>query len=303
MSVATAEPPVVDDPRNDLPDELIERLFARISEVSTLPDAAVQIISLASDPDSGADDLLEAVRGDPALAMRLMRTVNSSYYALNGKVADLKQAITLLGFKEVRNLALTSYVAQLFQNEGDHANYSRRGLWNHMVGTGMVAQLLAQTCGRVPSPEAYLAGLLHDVGFILLDQYLHAPFCRMIDALSEDVPVNRVEWRILGFDHGALGAHVTREWKLPDQVILSAEHHHRPSRYEGEHHDMICLVSLADFFCNLKNLTALGVRYSGNPPMELFFELGFEKEQVSSVLKQLDNVLTAAHLMAGVQVR
>jgi HD-like signal output (HDOD) protein len=86
--------------------------------------------------------------------MRLMRTVNSSYYALREKVADLKQAITLLGFKEVRNLSLTTYVAQLFQNTEGYGVYSRRGLWNHMVGVGMVARVVAQSCRNVAPQEA-----------------------------------------------------------------------------------------------------------------------------------------------------
>ena len=114
----------------------LERLFARIGEVSSLPDVALEIAALASDTDNGAADLLAAVRRDPALSMRLMRTVNSSYYALRARVTNLGQAINILGVEEVRNLALTAYVAPLFKQTTGYGVYSRYGLWQHMVAAG-----------------------------------------------------------------------------------------------------------------------------------------------------------------------
>ena len=282
---------------------LLERLFTRIGEVSSLPAVALRIIELANDPRTGAEDLLEVVRSDPALAMRLMRTVNSSYYAMDDKVADLKQAITLLGFNEVRNLALTAYVAQKFKDTTGHGQYSRRGLWNHMVGTGMVARLLAKTCGSAPPQEAYLAGLLHDVGLILIDQYLHDPFCRVINALTAETPAREIEKRILGFNHAALGEFVATRWNLPEHVTAAIGGHHTPQTCDPQYRGIVYTVALADFFCHLKNLTSLGVRYAHVPPMALFNELGLHKQQVWLILEQLEDVLSAADVMAFVQVR
>lgn len=85
----------------------------------------MRIIQVASDPTTGAADLLEVVEYDAAMAARIMRSVNSSYYSMQNKVADLKLAITLLGFKEIRNLAMTAYVAQLFKKGKGYGTYSR----------------------------------------------------------------------------------------------------------------------------------------------------------------------------------
>ena len=284
-------------------ERLIEELFSRISEVSSLPDVALRIVELVNDPDTESDDLLEAVRSDPALAMRLMRTVNSSYYALTEKVVDLKQAVTLLGFREVCNLALTAYVAKLFTETVGYGKYSRRGLWNHSVGVAMVARLLAKTCRRVSPQEAYLAGLLHDLGLILLDQYLHKPFCRVVDALTEATSLCEVERRLLGFDHAMLGEFVAVKWKLPEQLAAPIGCHHAPQEYSGPYRDMVYVVALANFFCHLKNLTSLGVRDMQTPPVQFFTDLGLRKEQFSLILDQLDEVLEAADVMAIVQVR
>ncbi|MEE8450914.1 MAG: HDOD domain-containing protein [Thermoguttaceae bacterium] len=285
------------------PGTQVERLFARIGEVSSLPHVAMEIIELAGDPSAEADDLLEAVRRDPALAMRLMRTINSSYYALSEKVVDLKQAITLLGFKEVRNLAMTAYIAQLFRETSDYGTYSRRGLWNHMVATAMVARLTAQTCGKVQPQEAYLAGLLHDVGFILIDQYLHKPFTQVLDALTEQSPVCGVESKFLGFDHAALGEYVAIRWRLPAHVAATIGYHHTPAAYDGPHADMVNVVALADCLCHLKGLTALGIGNVPMPSARLFAELGLQRQHLSSIVERLDEALAAADTMALVQVR
>lgn len=280
------------------PETLVKRLFSRISEVSTLPTVAVKIIEVANDPTTGAEDLLGAVQFDTALAARIMRTVNSSYYSMQNKVADLKLAITLLGFKEIRNLAMTAYIAQLFKKGSGHGTYTREGLWNHMIGVGIVAQLVAETCRRVPPREAYLAGLLHDIGLILEDQYLNKPFCKVIDLLTENTLLRDVEHKVMGFDHGELGEYVASQWSLPRHLTATIRYHHSPLEYEGEHRDMVFVVALADFFCNVKGLTQLGVRNMQMPPPEIFAALGLSKEHVSQIWTQLDDTLKSADVMA-----
>ena len=303
MSLPTFDSMGTRTSRNSLPQPLIDRLFDRISEVSSLPDVALRIIELADDPNSEADDLLRTIRTDPALAMRIMRTVNSSYYALEEKVADLKQAITLLGMNEVRNLALTAYVAPLFRSTGQYRSYSRRGLWNHLVSVGLSARLIAETCGRVLPEEAYLSGLLHDVGLILIDQYMPRPFRRVLDRVSEGIPLCEAELQILGFDHANLGQFVSARWNLPERLSASIGLHHRAEQYAGPHRDMVSIVALANAFCHLKDVSSLGVRHAEMPSVGLFTQLGLRKGEVATILKRLDQVLSAANTLALAQIR
>lgn len=296
--------------RNDqTPEVLIKRLFRRISEVSTLPAVAIQIMEVANDSSTGAEDLHEAVQFDAALAMRIMRTVNSSYYSLQNKVGDLKLAITLLGFKEIRNLAMTAYIAQLFKKDSAHGAYTREGLWNHLIGVGSVARLIAETSRRVPPREAYLAGLLHDLGIILLDQYLNKPFIQIIDSLGEDpngnpdanpeeeMPICALEREVLGFDHAELGEFVASQWNLPEHLVATIRYHHCPLEYLGEHQQMVYVVALANFLCNTKNLTARGVGSKQVPPPEVFHGLGLDKTAVTAIWEQLDETLKSADIM------
>lgn len=283
--------------------DVIDRVFQKIGEVSSLPAVAMQIMELAADSQTDVEDLIEAIRSDPGLAMRIMRTVNSSYHGVRQSVSDLKQAVTLLGFQEIRNLALSAFVSPLFRESSGYRNYSREELWNHMVGTGMVAALIAETTRQVNPHEAYLAGLLHDVGLVLIDQYLHAPFCRIIDSLTADSSLCQCERAILGFDHAELGAYVAAHWKLPQHLSDAIGFHHAIQRYAGPHRKMVAAVALGDSLCHLKGFSPLGLSTAQMPPAELFIELGAGKQRAAAIVAQLDETLDRANSMARSHLR
>ena len=137
------------DPQPEPPEVLLQRLFRRIGEVSSLPTVAIRIIDVANDPGSGADDLLDAVEIDASMATRIVRTVNSSFYALQNKVGDLKLAIALLGFNEVRNLSLTAYVAPVVPQ--------KRRLW-HLLARRLVEPSDRRRDGRPTDRQNHRSG-------------------------------------------------------------------------------------------------------------------------------------------------
>lgn len=281
----------------------LARLAARIGEVSTLPEVVYRILSLVEDPTTGAADLRDAVRSDPALAMRVMRTVNSPYYALEEKVSDLQQAIAILGFREIRNLALTAHVATLFRSTEGYKHYSRRGLWGHLVATGIVARMVAQTTKQISPHEAYLAGLLHDLGLILLDQYAHPTFSKIIDAIGPDRPTCQVEQELMGFNHAELGQTVATQWNLPEHLCTAIGFHHQLERYSGQYRPLVCTVAVANFLCHRQEVTSLGVPNVPIPAPEIFAELHLGREELNQIVVQLEKALRSADLMAMVQVR
>ncbi|HEX5106450.1 MAG TPA: HDOD domain-containing protein, partial [Pirellulaceae bacterium] len=217
----------------------LERLFLRIGEVATLPTAAQKILTLTENPDANVDGLRDAIQGDPVLVARLLRRLNSSYYSLSQKVTDLKTAVTLLGTREIRNLALTVFVSRFYEAKGAHGTYKREDLWAHSVGVGAAARLVARVCGRGAPEEAFIAGLLHDIGLILLDQSLRRHFHRVIEAIDPATPTHIVENRILTFDHAILGGFVARKWRIPEPVTAAITFHHQPWCYSGPHNDLV----------------------------------------------------------------
>src|SRR5213595_650313 len=166
----------------------LERLFARIGEVASLPAAAEKVLRITDNENADADELCEAIQNDPVLVARILRRLNSSYYALSQKISDLKTAIGLLGLREIRNLALTVFVSRVFEGGAIYGTYNRENLWSHCVGVAVASRLVARVCGLSGCEEAYIAGLLHDLGLILLDQTLSRHFHKLIDSINEQTP-------------------------------------------------------------------------------------------------------------------
>ena len=121
------------------------------------------MLQLTEDENADPEQLREAIQSDPVLVARILRRLNSSYYALSQKVSDLKTAISLLGMREIRNLALTVFVSRFFEGGTVHGTYKRENLWSHSVGVAVASRLVARVCGRGACEEAYIAGLLHDI--------------------------------------------------------------------------------------------------------------------------------------------
>lgn len=297
-----ASPSTLDDkPVRSIDDQpaLVE-LFSRVGEVSTLPTVAAEVLRVAADDSSSARDLVQVVQQDPALAAKLLRMVNSAYYSTRNRVSDLQSAVSLIGFKEVRNLAMTVYVSRLFKDAGTYRTYCRLALWQHLIAVANAARLAAQSFGKGRPDEAYLAGLLHDVGLILEDQYVHRRFCQVLDRVQPDVLTWRVEREIMCFDHTELGAYVAKKWGFHDSVTAAIRFHHLPDEGTGPHQEVVDLVALANYVCGRRGLTSLGVENVPAPPEGVFSRLSISRSDLTTFWGQLDDALETAGLMATV---
>lgn len=276
----------------------LEKLFHSIGSVASLPASAHRIMEL---PDTEAADpvkLREVIQTDPVLVARILRRLNSAYYALSHRVADLRTAVSLLGVREIRNLAITVYVSRVFERKGDYKTYKRAELWTHSVAVAATSRLVARVCGRGNSDEVYIAGLLHDFGLILLDQSLRRHFCKIIDELPSGTPAYLLEQRALTFDHAGLGGYVARKWNFPDQIADAIAYHHEPLRYQGEHKDIVNIVAVANFLCSRAGVTSLGVHNIPPPPDEVYQGLGLDQVGLAIIWDQMEATLEKADAMA-----
>jgi HD-like signal output (HDOD) protein len=276
----------------------LEKLFSRIGDVATLPAAANKVLRLTQDENADPESLREAIQGDPVLVARILRRLNSSYYALSQKVSDLRTAISLLGMREIRNLALTVFVSRFYEGGSAHGRYKRENLWSHSVGVAVASRLVARVCGRSACEEAYIAGLLHDLGLILLEQTLRRHFHRVLDSIDEATPTHIAEQRILTFDHALLGGFVARRWNFPDAVADAITFHHQPWCYTGPHKDIVQVVAVANYLCSRAGVTSLGTHNVPAPPDEIYTGLGLDQVTLAIIWDELDSALEKASSLA-----
>jgi putative nucleotidyltransferase with HDIG domain len=267
-----------------------EAIVRRVFEISTLPQNAMRVMEVARDPQAGAAELKCAVEGDPALSARVLRVINSASSGLRTKVNNVQHAIGLLGFSQVRNLALTASVGEIFKNDEQIGTYRRSELWRHLVSVGICARLVALRCRVGAFEDAFLAGLLHDIGIIIADQHAHEHFAEVIEQLDDSRSLCPTERQVMGFDHCALGAALAETWKFPPVVRAAIEYHHLSQSYKGEGAEIVTCVEIANTLCTLKNISSVG-RKLITAPLDACKAVGFGREDILVLARDMDGEL------------
>lgn len=279
------------------PGRSLNLALQRIAEISSIPSAAFRIMQAVNDPRSNATDLAEAVAKDPAMSARIIRTVNSAAYGLRTKVRRLADAVTQLGFRRIRNLALATLVCDLFESYHSFGAYNRESLWQHMVGVGVGARLMTARQGEVDPDEAFLAGLLHDIGIILEDQYLHEQFVEIVTKGAPTDSFLDLETRHLGFDHTQLGARVSLEWKFPDAVTEAIAFHHAAEGYDGPSRPIVCAVAAANWVCTHAGIRSVNLGSIPAPTPVVLATIGLTENDLVVFADDIQAELTAKDLL------
>lgn len=206
-----------------------EDLVAGVTTLVSLPEAYVRLSALLDDPDAASSDLGEVIRHDPGLATRLLRLVNSAFYGFPSRIDDLTRAVTIIGRDELRDLVLATVAVETFDKiASDLVDMST--FWHHSVFCALIARLLGKRCNTPQTERLFGAGLLHDVGQLVI--YHELPkLARQALAGAEpsDDGLYQAEKQVLGFTHGDVGAALFKAWGLPDSLQAATRFHHEPS--------------------------------------------------------------------------
>jgi putative nucleotidyltransferase with HDIG domain len=226
--------------------EQIAEILRDIKSLPTLPDVATQVLEMTENPDVSPRDLTDLVECDPAIATRLLRLVNSPFFGVRGTVTSVQQALVFVGVSNLRNLVLSTAVMELFDDNGSVGSFNRKDLWLHSVATAITARTLAKDL-RLMDPEiAFTAGLIHDVGKVVIDRHFHDDFVRIIELLdAHQATMADVETAVLGLDHSEIGLFLAERWNLPEALREAVGFHHDPCHAPTQA-QLAALVALAD---------------------------------------------------------
>lgn len=271
----------------DQPSAGLVELLERCEEISTLPQVALRVMHVASDPESGAADLRQVVESDPALSARVLRMVNSAAFGLSATCGSLHQAISYLGFNQIRNLAITASVSETFKLEQKIGSYERQTLWRHLVAVGICARMVGMRSGLANYEDGFLCGLLHDVGIILMDQLVHPQFRQFHQQIDPHRDLTEQEHEFFGFDHAQLGCEMARSWGFAEATRAAIRWHHASQEYQGPGAEIVRCVEVANIICTIKGITSCGQKLV-KPNSAAFQALGLEKEDILVLAEDLD---------------
>ncbi|RPI41095.1 MAG: HDOD domain-containing protein [Betaproteobacteria bacterium] len=204
----------------------VDALIDDVEELLSLPDAAIRLNTLLTDPDATTAQIAEVVSLDPALAARVLRAVNSAYFGLRSRVDTISKAITMIGTSELHSLVLATSAAQAFKNISCKL-IDMETFWQHSVRAALAARGFSESCLSRHRERVFLAALMHDIGKLVLYHQLPAESGRVLEAVNAGEVQEEVELSVLGYTHADVGAALLERWNLPASLAVPVRYHHR----------------------------------------------------------------------------
>ena len=217
---------------------------ARIDRLATMPQVAYQLLGALGDDRTTITRLAAIIQSDPGLTAKMLRLANSAYYGLSTKVTTIDRAVIVIGFMELQLLAVGAGLAEIFDLSRIPAGFDGEALWHHCLGVSWVARELADQAQYASPGEVMVAGLLHDIGKLILATHLAEDYAKVLSAERRGMPYYRAEEEA-GLEHARIGYWLAERWNLPEVHSRAILHHHLPLR-DTPYLTETCLVFLAD---------------------------------------------------------
>jgi len=259
-------------------------LVASAAPLASLPAVYDRLSQALKNPKVSATKIAEIISEDASLVARLLRLVNSPFYGFHGRIETVSHAVGLVGTDQISELALATCVLRMFR--GIPAQLiDMNAFWLHGLATGVAARVIGMRRGETNVERLFVAGILHDVGRLVMYQGLPDIACGILSHRPDDELMVETERKLLGFDHADVGGELLLAWNLPDSLVAAAAFHHRP--------DLDPSAPMASATIHLADLVvhSLEVGNSGEPHVpplnpEAWERLGLPLSALSSILEQ-----------------
>lgn len=263
---------------------------ARTPGLGMLPQVTSQVLRLVDNPDASPRQIGAIIERDPGLASKLLKTANSAYYGAPGKIKTVSQAISVLGLSAVRSVIVSQAYQQMTAVRGASKKFDRLAFWQHSLATATAARVLAKLRGWRDPEEAFLTGLLHDAGRLVMDRFLPNELDQAITLSMERVaPLIETEREVLGYTHVEVGNLLAEQWNLPEGVRVALQRHHDDVEYEEC--PLGCLVNAANVLAHQTGF-AVGAPVVYELPPTLRQSLGFADAQYEGLRQAIVHEVT-----------
>jgi HD-like signal output (HDOD) protein len=274
------------DPRTNI----LELVNSTI-ELPTMPEVLAKLNDVIAKPDASAADVALVVANDPAVATNMLRIVNSAYYGLQVRVSSVSLAVSVLGFNMTKKVALKAAVFSAFGKRREKIqHFDPLGFWKHAVFTGVAARALASvsdTFKDMHSEDVYIAGLLHDIGKLILMEKAAPRYLAMLRKSAQlQRPETEVELEECGFTHADVGSVLAIRWCLPEDLAIAIRYHHAPAK-DPFHRSLSSLIHLADQVAWQAGCPSTVGTTQPTLHAEVYAHTGLDAAKVASMLPQI----------------
>jgi putative nucleotidyltransferase with HDIG domain len=217
-----------------------------VREMPRLPDTALRLIQVLNDPASSIEQIVNTIRYDPTVTADLLRLCNSAHFGLARRVRSIDEATVLLGTAKVLQLVISGTMQTTLARPQSGYGLPAGALWEHSVTVALGCQLLGQRCAATEAGLLFTAGLLHDLGKVVLNEYVANEYAEIMARVQDQhTSFVEAEREVLGFTHADIGARLGQNWSLPEPIVRCIRHHHDPDALP-QPDLLVDLVHLAD---------------------------------------------------------
>jgi HD-like signal output (HDOD) protein len=264
----------------------VKKEVRKIKNLPTVPGIVAKISRMVENPETSAAEVGRLISQDQVLSAKVLRMANSAFFGMSRKISSISQALVILGFEVVKGLVLTSSVFDMIQK-------SMAGLWEHSIGCAAASGAVATILGREDAEEILVAGLLHDLGKVVLALNLPDEMRLVMNKVaSGDILFYEAENQILDFDHSELGQWLAEHWNLPESLAEPMRLHHRPEKAVLKP-ECTAIVHIADIIIRAKGFGNGGDMLVPPISMAAWEMLGLKKTDFLPILETLEPKLAS----------
>ncbi len=263
-------------------------------EIQSLPEIYIRLNRVIDDRRASSDEIGKVVMEDPGLTARLLRLVNSSLFSFPGEIDTISRAISLVGTQQLRDLTLATCVIEMFEDVPS-SFVNMQTYWEHCLAVACCARLLAEHCEEENVERCFVAGLLHDVGSIVLYLRGGRKLKRVLTRCTKDKELlTTAERAVFGFDHAVAGKELLRLWGLPSVLQEAVEAHHVPSRAKMFPR-VANITHISEILADALEMGSNGERFVSPISEEAWLELGLSSDHLPLICQDLEQQWRAAH--------
>ncbi len=228
---------------------LKREILAKVHAVPPLPEVVFKLQKYCNDPNVSYAELAKVIEVDPGLTTSLLRLANSAYFGCEQSIGSVQYAMTRLGLKRVYQIVLAVCVAPMTRKPIRGYDLAPAMLWQHAIATAMASEYLAQELGSTEPADAFTAGMLHDMGKIVLGNFVDVDMDKIRQLMDQNgIPFDEAEREAFGTDHASVAASLLQRWQIPARIVTAVRYHHHPSACPDPE-PLLDIVHIADVLC------------------------------------------------------
>ena len=227
----------------------LSQLIKRIEDLPPLPDIVIRLLQASRDPNVSLREMVELIKYDPALTIKVLRLCNSSYYGLPRKIKTIQEALVYIGTDTLVNFVLAGCLSSFYQQAQTGYGLEKGELWRHCVGCAIASQTIAALSNDEAASQAFTAGLIHDIGKIVLNSYVGEEIENISQLVEQEhISFTQAEKQVLGFSHTEAGQQLAEHWNLPAPLIETIAYPQEPNEAK-DYRKLVSQVHLGNILC------------------------------------------------------